>query len=35
LFFLLASDTMLSREWVRIAISLYGKGRIKRDAGGS
>ena len=35
LFFLLASDTMLSRELVRIAISLYGKGRIKRDAGGS
>jgi len=30
LFFLVASDTMSSRELIRIAISLYGKGRIKR-----
>ena len=35
LFFLVASDTMASRELVRIAISLYGRGRIKRAASGS
>jgi hypothetical protein len=35
LFFLVASDTMSSHELVRIAISLYGRGRIKRAAGGS
>jgi hypothetical protein len=35
LFFLVASDTMSSHELVRIAISLYGRGRINRAAGGS
>ena len=35
LFFLVASDTMSSHELVRIAISLYGRGRIKRATGGS
>jgi hypothetical protein len=33
LFFLVASDTMSSDELVRIAVSLYGEGRIKRGAG--
>jgi hypothetical protein len=31
LFFLVASDTMSSDELVRIALSLYGQRRIKRD----
>ena len=35
LFFLVARDTMSSHELVRIAISLFGRGRIKRAAGGS